>query len=331
LAENNSEITLLGKKEPSPTIQPEPSNKPMLEESPASGYFDLKGSFLYWFSQQNGLGYTTKPESTFTTSDFSKGNLVHPHFDWEPGFRIDAAYKFKESHWTLGADYIWYHGKAHGSKSAEVTEGMFPALSFSDDTLPSDYIDKASMHWRLHANLFDVYAAYEWLCSSSFSITPSLGLRNVWLHQKAKADYSGGTFAAGTDTVHLKSRFYALGPRLAFKPQFFWGKCFSFYSEGGISVFGGWFNVHQNEEFLDVTRAKLHRKLTKVRWSLDATAGIVFSHDTSKNTQVSLDLGFDYMIFFRQNQFEHGSQYHLRSQGTALTLYGAHAALGLRF
>jgi hypothetical protein len=326
-AQSAAAINMLGLKKSRPPQQPEPVST----QCPPSQRFDLRGDFIYWYSNQEGMGYTTKPQSALTTSYFSNHALVKPHFDWEPGFRIDAAYGFDGSYWSIGADVIWYHGKGRGSKSTETLNGLFPVFSFSDDTLPSDYVNDASIHWRLHATIFDVLTAYEWVCNSFFALIPSLGLRNVWLSERAHVHYEGGTFQAGTDKVHLKSGFYGVGPRLALKPRFLLGKGFSFYSEGAIAVFAGWFDVHQSEKFVGTTRAKLSRHISRTRWGIDTTAGFVYTYDINNKMNISFDLGFDYYLFFRQNEFVHGSQYTLKSQGRSLTLYGAHAAMGFRF
>ncbi len=307
------------------------SNTSMPAKHPPSGRFDLRGDFLYWYSNQSGMGYTTSSKSTFTTSDFSAGSLVRPTYDWDPGLRLDASYGFDHSHWSLGADLIWYRGVGSGFKRTEAIRGLFPAFSFADDTLSTDYVKSASIHWTLHSTIFDLLSSYEWVCNSYFTLIPSLGLRNAWLSENASIRYKGGTYQAGTDTVHLKSHFYGVGPRLALKPQFLLGKGFSFYAEGAGAAFSGWFDVDQSEKFLGATRATLSRKVFGLRWGVDATAAFVYTYDISNKMNVSFDLGFDYFIFFRQNEFVHGSQYTLRKQGTALTLYGGHAAVGFHF
>jgi len=297
-----------------------------------SSRFDLRGDFIYWYSNQSGMGYTTQPQSTFTTSNFSAGTLISPTYDWEPGFRVDAAYGFDQSYWSVGADVIWYRGKGHGSQSTSVVEGLFPAFSFAADSLPTDYANFADIKWRLHSTIFDVLLSYEWVYNCYVTVIPSFGVRNVWLRERANVHYLGGTYEAGTDMVYLKSNFYGIGPRLALKPQFYLGRGFSFYAEGAGSVFARWLNLNQSEKFLSTTRASLTRKFTSgARWGVDTTAGFVYTYTFCNDTNISFDLGFDYFIFFRQNEFVHGPEYTLPSQGTSLMLYGGHAALGFRF
>jgi len=294
-------------------------------------YGEIKAAALYWYSNQSGMGYTTSPQSTFTTSDFSGGHLVNPNYDWEPGFRIDLAYGFNKSHWSIGADLIWYHGKGRGSQNTEATEGLFPAFSFASDSLSTDYANSATIDWKLHFTLFDVLTSYEWCVNSWFSLIPSLGLRNGWIAEKSEIQYQGGTYAAGADIVLLNSHFYGIGPRLALKPQFLLGKGFSFYAEGAGTFFAGWFNIKQSETFLGASRAFLDRKVSGGRWAVDTTAGLVYTYSISNRSSISFDLGFDYLVFFSQNEFVRASQFSVQKQGTALSLFGLHASLGSRF
>ena len=303
----------------------------MQPEYPLPYRVDIRGDFIYWYSNQSGLGFTTKSESTFTTSNFSNGSLVDPSFDWDPGVRLDVIYGFDRSYWSLGADALWYGGTGSGSKNIGTTDGMFPALSFASSTLPTDYVTNSKINWRLNFTILDFFTSYEWVCNSYFALIPSLGLRNIWITEKAHVSYQGGTFQAGTDTVRLTSRFYGVGPRLALRPQVTFGQGFSFYAEGAGEFFGGWFDIHQNETFLGATLAKVNRDVSGIRWAVDTTAGVVYAYDISNTMNVSLDVGFDYSAYFDQNEFVHGSQYTLHSQGSALTLYGIHIAAGYRF
>ncbi len=277
------------------------------------------------------MAFTNKAQSTFTTSDFSNGTLVNPSYDWEPGLRVDAAYGFDRSYWYLGADVICYWGKGSGSQSTTSINGLFPALSFASDSLSSDYANSATFKWTLNTTIFDLLAYYDWVYNSYFTLTPTFGIRNAWLTQKAAAQYEGGTYQAAPDIVNLKSKFYGVGPRLAIRPKFLLGKGFSFYAEGAGAVFGGWFDVTQSEKFLSTTRASLKKDVSGVRWGVDATAGFLYVHELRCKSSVSLDLGFDFMWFNQQNEFVHGSQFSLPEQGSSLMLYGGRAALGYRF
>jgi len=300
-------------------------------QCPPGWRVDLRGDFIYWYSNQSGMAYTNQAQSTFSTSNFSSGTLINPTYDWEPGVRVDAAYGFDHSYWYLGADVIWYRGKGSGSQTTTSTNGLFPVLSFANNSLSSDYANYAAINWTLYTTIFDILAYYDWIYNSYLTLTPSLGLRNVWLTEKATVHYQGGTYQAAPDIVNLRSNFYGIGPRLAFKPKFLLGRGFSFYAEGAGAVFGGWFDVTQSETFLSTTRAFLKRDVSGLRWGVDATSGLLYIYELNSQSNISFDLGFDFMWFNEQNEFVHGSQFTLPEQGASLMLYGGHAAFGFRF
>jgi len=299
-----------------------------------SGTFGLRGDVLYWKSKQAGSDYTTKPDSIFTVLEFSKRPLVAPNFAWEPGFRLTADWAFANTGWLVGLQATRYSGKAGGTTKVGDMGGIFPALSFEDNTLPTDYATSARARWRLHTTLLDLFGAYEWRASPHFSLTPSLSARNAWISQHLSASYKGATFSAGTDHVKLRSSFYGVGPRIGLEPRWLVDKNVSLYVEGAGAVLCGWFDVRQKETFLSTTTAFLHRSPSGIRWSADVIAGIAWKYSCSPEAAIkayAFDLGFDYLYFSKQYMFRHGPQFSLRSQNTYLVLYGAHASARLQF
>jgi hypothetical protein len=292
----------------------------------------LRGGFLYWFAKQNGLSFTNHSQSIFTTSDFTRSTLVHPDFEWKPGFELGTNYGFEDTFWSVDLDFIYYRGNARGHKSAEKNKGIFPALSFADNTLSSDYVTSAKTEWHLSTAILDATGAYEWDCNSWFSLTPSIALRDVWIREKIHATYRGGTYNAGSDVVRLRSRFYGVGPLLGLSSSFNVWDIFTLYGSASASYLAGWFHVRQKEAFLSKTRALLERDVFGGRWNGNFTLGVTLGTDFEKNTKsVELDLGFDYLFFTRQYEFAHGSQFSLPKRGKALILYGFHVSAEAHF
>lgn len=301
--------------------------------SPPPRRGSISGGFLYWFAKQNGLDYTNRSQSTFTTSDFTHSSLVEPDFKWKPGFELAADYGFDRSFWSCGLNFIYYRGMAEGHKTAKDNEGMFPVLSFSDSTLPSDYVTSAETNWTLNTTILDADLNYEWKCSSWFSLVPYLALRNAWIHEKVRTEYEGGTFNAGSDVVRLKSHYFGIGPLIGLMPKFFFGRCCYLYGEASASYLWGSFDVRQKEAFLSTTTATLKRDVSGNRWNGNFSGGLVLKWERGfwGIKHIDLDLGADYLFFTRQYEFEHGSQFSLPKRDRTLKLYGIHISLGAHF
>jgi hypothetical protein len=295
----------------------------------------ISGGFLYWFAKQNGLDYTNQPQSIMTMGDFTTSSLVEPNFKWEPGYELEARYGFDRSYANFGLHFIYYRGKADGHKTAKDLEGMFPVLAFSDATLPSDFITSAEMHWTLNTALLDADLAYEIRCGSWFSLSPFVALRNAWIHQKVRAEYEGGAFSAGPDAVHLKSRYFGIGPLVGIMPKISLGRWCYFYGEASGAYLWGSFDVRQKEMFLSTETAHLKTEPSGNRWNGNFSAGLVFGTDWKKRfcgiKNLALDMGADYLFFTRQYAFEHGEQFTLPDRDKTLKLYGIHISLAAHF
>lgn len=295
----------------------------------------LSGGFLYWRSQQGGISYTNRAQSVLTTGNFTKSPLVGTHVEWNPGFELSASYGVCHSFWSFDLSFLQYQNDVSGHRTASNNNGFFPVLSFADTTLPSDYITSAKAHWHLSTSVLDATAMYREHCSSWFSLSPKIGFRDAWISQKVHADYSGGTFAAGSDSVRLKSGFYGIGPLFGILPKFTFGKVVSLYGDASISYLAGWFNIRQKETFLSELKASRHKDLFDWRWNAYLKGGLVlekrFHRRCAGMKSVALDLGYDYFFFSQQNEFKHGPQFTLPSRGKSLILQGIHVALAAHF
>jgi len=298
------------------------------------GAFSLSGDFLYWKSKQDNLKYTTQPLPVATSFDFTDSELISPHSEWKPAYRIVVDYSFANTGWSAELQYTQYNGSAHGTEVVSDSEGIFPVLSFASTTLPTDYVTSARSHWRLNTYLLDMIAVYERCFGDRFALTPTVAIRNTWITQNVHATYLGGTFSAGPDEVYLESKFYGIGPRIGLTPSLNLGYGLTLYGEAAGSLLYGWFNVHQNETFLSVLRDSLHRQTQGIRWNADLIAGLKWGYcadECSVIKKYSIDFGADYLYFSDQYAFKHGAEFVLPTDEEHLTLYGIHVSVGLEF
>lgn len=287
----------------------------------------LTAGWLYWQAEQNGLDYTTQPVSIFTTTNFAEGDLVAPDSHWKSGFYLNADYSHQTSPWTVGARVTHYNGSADDTKTAGPTEGIFPTLSFAPDTLATDYATSAQTNWSLSTTLLDLNGSQEWFLNDRLTIRQSFAIRNVWISQHLSATYQGATFAAGPDTVKLRSSFYGIGPKLGFTPIYQLNNQLNMYAGAACTLLYGMFHVNQREFFLSTQRAALNKSPRGTRWNIDLNAGFSWFSPMG----YSIDLGFDFLYFSKQYAFKHGPRFSLQHQNKYLLLYGIHLSAGMQF
>src|SRR5579872_4146961 len=87
--------------------------------------FILSGEVLYFKALEDYLNYAEKipQNATFTP----KVHSVSQHFDYEPGFRIEAIYKFNP--WELGASFLRYHIHPPTENASDKAFGLLATLA----------------------------------------------------------------------------------------------------------------------------------------------------------------------------------------------------------
>lgn len=74
------------------------------------GWIDL--DLLFWKPWEKALVVTNVESDVFVTDDFTQTPLVHPHFKWDLGYRLNAGYLFACDLWDVEASWTHFlHGE----------------------------------------------------------------------------------------------------------------------------------------------------------------------------------------------------------------------------
>ena len=270
-------------------------------------------SLLYWKPWERALVATNKESDVFTTVDFTKASVVHPHFEWDWGYRISSGYLFPshlwdvEGSWTHFASRVSQHRSSHGSPFI----GMFPIWSLADDVIPGDYVFESNLKWKITLNILDLQFGRYLKTREWFDLKPYFGVRSAWIKQHGEITYEGGMFLIGivepgvsmngTDFINMKNNYWGIGPRVGATPRFILGRGFSLRADAAISGLYGYFNIRQKETYLDTTRFSYHKEPSRFRWIADAAAGIEWKKLFDRERYaLSLQADWEYHLFFRQ-------------------------------
>lgn len=158
--------------------------------------FNFHVDFLYWKANEDGLEYGTKIIASPLIGESSNANmkLLDPHFNWDPGFCLGAAYNFSAlDGWTLQANWTHIHNHAHGNSSAEGIESQVGDVN----TIISPWVNllfelrsgasHATAHWLLKYDTIDLDLEKSVCLNNRFLLTPFFGLRGAWIDQDYKA------------------------------------------------------------------------------------------------------------------------------------------------
>ncbi len=273
--------------------------------------FDL----LYWKSWEKALVATNRLSNVYTTDDFTQTSLVHPHSDWDLGYRLDCGYIFSKNHlWDIEGNFLHYASFASYHKaSGNSYEGMFPIWSLSSDVISGDYVFGTALNWKSTLNMADIQAGR---CFSFFDrlyLKPFFGLRLLCLDQHGHVNYKGGMFLIGivqpevsingTDYINMENNYWGMGPRVGMQGQLHIKKGVGLSGLAAIAFPYGSFYVKQKEVYLNTVRYFHQEHIDRFCWVADFSGGVYWKMPFLQD-RCAFTIGADWEYHLFLHQFE---------------------------
>lgn len=268
---------------------------------------------LYWQPWERALVATNGKSDVFTTTDFTKEPVVHPHFDWSLGYRVGVGSLFASCLWDVEASWTHFssHVSQHRSSDGSAFIGMFPIWSLSDDVIAGDYVFESDLKWKFSINMIDLQFGRCFTVFHRLDLQPFFGVRSAWIKQHGDVVYQGGMFLIGitqpgislngSDFIKMKNNYWGMGPRVGIAPRFIIGRGFSLNGKAAVSGLYGFFTIRQKETYLDVTRFSYHKHHNRFCWIGDFAAGIQWKTlFCCERYALTFKADWEYQIFFHQ-------------------------------
>ena len=266
---------------------------------------------------EDAIIITNHKTNLFEVNNVTLQPALDTNFRWGVGTRIGFGYLFSDHKWDMSIQWMLYNASAKNKSETnmDISKGMFPVWSLSDDIIPYDWVSLAKGHWTLGINLLDLDfgRSFKW---SWFLLRSYVGLRSAWIDQEFDVKYGGGVFSngpdlvamtnnAGYDQIDMENNYWGLGPRIGIEPQVNLGAGFRFYGNGCISYEVGYFYLVQDEVYLAKVRFHEKRRPFELRWILDASAGLLWeTFLCNERFALTFKLGWEYHLFFHQFQLK---------------------------
>lgn len=276
---------------------------------------------LLWQAHENGLpiGVKTDAPPFFNSSGESKIKQVSFHWAW--GFRLMGGFNFAYDGWDTALS--WTFWRPDGSKhfSAGQNEAVYPseghpALLGGTTTNPTGTTaTHAGSHWKLALSLLDLELGREFFVSKYLVLRPFAGLRNAWIKQKFRNNYTGlGNNPLAPDTGHSlkqKTDFWGLGILGGVDTEWFLGCGWGIFANFSGSLLHGFIKADYDEYtgHPDRTKAILTRNDDFYhigRAISDAQLGVRYDWVSCDECfHFGAELGWEQHMFWGQNQFIH--------------------------
>jgi hypothetical protein len=299
------------------------------EKMPQLPHVWVSGDLLCLKAQENGLAFANRSQPITATTDFVDGRIIQPHFKWNCGVRINVGYQPLQQFFFATWTYI--QNTAHGRKSTDAASGFSPVLSLNPANTPDTFVTSGDINWNLNTHLIDLGTSFPWTPVNFFILKGHIGLRIASLNQKFEADYGGGAFNLGIDSLKMFNNFLGLGPSVGVNSSFIlpWG--FSIYGDFTASGYGGHFHVQQKEKYLTEYLFNDTRNFNRLRCSIDAKAALSWQKDLFyKILLLGVQIGWEWHEFFDQKEWRQ-SRFHFFNSNKNVIMRGAFISLTVGF
>jgi hypothetical protein len=199
--------------------------------------FDLWGSFTYWNVRQDvmNIGYNF-PQLVTVPADVVTSTVVSIEDNWEPGFKVGAAYNTPYDGWVSSLEYTWVRSSTSAratAKAGNIGAGFQgTGLLFNDVFDPNAH--KVSSKWSMGLDLVDLLVSRPFYEGTSIVTTPFTGLRTLFIRQYQSVNMFVDT--VGGYSAVSKTNCWSIGPVLGIWGQWFLGGGFRFEGMSSASL-----------------------------------------------------------------------------------------------
>jgi hypothetical protein len=268
------------------------------------GFF-AEGAVFYWRASESGLSYAAKSSSEHKLAP--DGKVENLKFEWDFGFKVGLGYRLPHDDWELKLQFTSFQTHTDNEKKARDGDVLFPLWQSVGEG--PFFAEGAKVHWRLHLGIVDLMLSKFYPVTKSLFLTPQIGIRGGSVRQKYNLEYSGGSFATtGNEIIHMKNKYFGIGPNVALFGQYAFGRNFSLFAKGAFSLLFGEFYLHQDEYTSNGKNKQLgvHDIFCSSRAVFETTAGIRWECFFQRALKrLELEIAWDEFLFFSQNQLLH--------------------------
>jgi hypothetical protein len=277
---------------------------------------------------------TTFPSGATAVTRPLSGTVRSTVGKWDWGFRIGMGYNMRHDGWDVNTSWLRFHTRKGDTTvahtGAPIVPLMVPPYSGQNGLPPGTpsssllFVNRAATRWKLHIDIVDLEVGREYYVSQWMTLRPFMSARFALIPQRFRQTYSGGTFVAdfigsratnaslntlpsSSMTVHLRNRFWGVGPRAGMTT--IWGMIpsISLYGNADFSLLWGNFHVRSrfdtNVSGVTTQIVNVRNNHETIRPTLTLGTGLRYDHNFHDAWALGFLLGYEQMLFWDQNQF----------------------------
>ena len=301
------------------TTPPEREITPSVGPYVKNGYdVFVTAEFLFWQAIQEQLTYAqtgvlTQPGTTITSS----GKVHHPHFPWEPGFRIGLGFYPGHNGWDIYARYTWLHSSSTDrAKSGNGNIAPIALIPSSFSNTSVNQITSARSNWSLHYNVIDLELGRNFYLSRSLAVRPFAGLKATWQDQDWNTRYRAGQVVInnsaallGTVRTNQDQDVWGIGIRMGANGSWYFCRGWGLVSDLAFS--GVWMDydndrkdIFQQDNTTSVTTVNVKKDNDSVKAVIEMMLGLRGEWWFSQERyHFSLQAGWEAQVWINSGNF----------------------------
>ena len=282
--------------------------------------FTFQADFLWWRANMDDLDYGLQMNDTLFLS--TRGKIVEPDFEYDPGVRVGAGYDFGRSNWDILLAWTYHYSKAtdsSGNPNVPISLFALRGQTYNNGNYKVVIGATGRASWRVHLNTLDFEMGYDHFYSKLFSVRSHFGLKAAWINMEYHASYQDMIDTGDGQTItnyekislRTKSDFWAVGPRMGLQSFLHLGWGFSIYGTiAGSLVYG----EYDTSSRLFIERESVpfpftstttdipfkHDDFSRLRAVAEMSIGLEWSYCFSGDYLLSFHLGWENQYWWNQ-------------------------------
>ncbi len=280
----------------------------------------LTADFIWWRAHEDGLDYALTGVTPII-HNADKGHVHHPHFSYEPGFKVGFGLKFRHDGWDFFAQYTRLtfdksETKNHAKRDADGDSNVMSNIPMPWQTGDqiTFFAEEAKAKWSLDFNVLDLELGRNFWISKWLTLRPFIGMKFDWTDQDFNVEYENVSSTPfqllnGSEIeMKMDQDQWAVGIRAGLNSAYYMWKKLCIYGDFAISGILNDFDVSRKDEVETATREwnqnhihkSAHPVTAVLEWGLGLRFETAFHND---DFLFQLQAGWEEQIWFNQNQF----------------------------
>jgi hypothetical protein len=280
-----------------------------------ANYF-FTADFIYWKMVSDGYQFAAGGVPTNNNGNIgsptSEGKSPGPDFDFQPGFKVGAGFKFAHDGWDLYANYTWLNP---AKIKTQISSPDGHLVGPGDPYLSAPTLLRVKDTFQQSFNTLDLELGRQFFLSRFLTLRPYFGLKAMWIDQH-KRDYStvfndiSNGLVGGVSSVIVQPgntittliakqdvKSWGVGIRGGFAPVWYFMKDFGLYGNFAASCLWSSFKNHTRTSFKGFFTDPVTGAITPI----SAISGNIGRSFHTVTPVIEVGLGLTYMMFFHED------------------------------